>query len=305
MHSAFRYFPSLLLATAAALPGSQVLAEEASPEEAVQQQQQQRQALEREAMLNPMAITVYKRNYLMPWTWNMRPNRAAFRNIDSESGMDKSEVKFQFSIKVGLIDNLFGNNGDLYFGYTQRSWWQAYNSDASSPFRETNYEPEVFITFDNTTSLLGWTNTANRIGFVHQSNGRSDPMSRSWNRFYLDSIWQQNDWTLSVAPYWRVPESSEDDDNPDIENYMGYADITLGYQFDNEHEITWLTRGNPAQGHYGNQIDYSFPLYGKVRGFVQYYEGYGESLIDYNHYNRRIGFGFSLNTAFLGIPDTI
>lgn len=269
------------------------------------QRDRDREALERQATLNPVAITVYKRNYLMPYTYNARPNGEAFRAISEDSDIDRGEVKFQFSIKVGLFDDVFGDNGDLYFAYTQRSWWQAFNGDASSPFRETNYEPELFMSFDNSTMLGGWTNTANRVGLVHQSNGRSDPLSRSWNRIYVDSIWQKGNWTLSVAPFWRVPESENDDDNPDIENYVGYADITTSYLFSNQHEITWLARGNPGKGNFGNQIDYSFPLHGKIRGFVQYYEGYGESLIDYDHYNRRIGLGFSLNTSFLGIPDTI
>lgn len=169
------------------------------------QRDSNREALERQATLNPVAITVYKRNYLMPYTYNTRPNASDFREIDENGEIDHGEVKFQFSVKVGLIDDLFGDNGDLYFAYTQRSWWQAYNSDASSPFRETNYEPELFMSFDNGTVLGGWINTANRVGFVHQSNGRSDPLSRSWNRIYLDSIWQNGDWTLSVAPFWRVP----------------------------------------------------------------------------------------------------
>ncbi|WP_456267758.1 phospholipase A [Kushneria sp. AK178] len=263
-----------------------------------------RQALERQAMMNPVAITVYKRNYLMPYTYNSRPNAENFREID-EAGVDRGEVKFQFSVKVGILDDIFGDNGDLYFAYTQRSWWQAYNADASSPFRETNYEPEVFISFDNDWDVGGWNNTANRVGLLHQSNGRSDPLSRSWNRIYLDSIWQRGNLTLSVAPFWRIPESSSNDDNPDIEDYVGYADITMSYLFDNQHEITLLARGNPAEGHFGSQLDYSFPLHGKIRGLVQYYEGYGESMIDYNHYNRRLGIGFSLNTSFLGIPDTM
>ncbi|GHC31127.1 phospholipase A [Kushneria pakistanensis] len=267
-------------------------------------QERNRQALERQAMMNPVAITVYKRNYLMPYTYNSRPNAKDFKEID-EAGVDRGEVKFQFSVKVGLLDNIFGDNGDLYFAYTQRSWWQAYNADASSPFRETNYEPEIFLSFDNDYDLGGWNNTANRVGLLHQSNGRSDPLSRSWNRIYVDSIWQKGKLTLSVAPFWRIPESSSNDDNPDIEDYVGYADITVGYLFDNQHEVTLLTRGNPAKGHFGNQLDYSFPLHGKIRGMVQYYEGYGESMIDYNHYNRRIGIGFSLNTSFLGIPDTL
>ena len=110
----------------------------------------------------------------------------------------------------------FGDyGGDLHFAYTQRSWWQAYNADASSPFRETNFEPEVFIDFENRGSLLGWTNINNRLAFNHQSNGRSDPLSRSWNRLILESTFVNDDWALTLAPHWRIPESEEEDGSTD------------------------------------------------------------------------------------------
>lgn len=272
-----------------------------APANPVLEQNAARHYYEYEAQQNPLAITAYKRNYILPWSYNTRPNQAAFRDIDEDGTADRAEIKFQLSLMVGLADDLFGDNGDLYFAYTQRSWWQAYNADSSSPFRETNYEPEVFLRFDNDYDIFGWTNTSNRVGFIHQSNGRSDPLSRSWNRIYVDALFQKGPWSISVAPFWRVPESEKNDDNPHIENYVGYGDITVGYA-ENEQEFTLLTRGNPGKGHYGNQFEYSFPLFGKVRGFVQYYEGYGESLIDYDHYTRRLGLGFSLNAFSAGLP---
>ncbi len=186
-----------------------------------------RRDLEAETADNPLAITAYRRNYVMPWTYNTNPDEADFREISTDGGVDHSEVKFQLSFKVKLLDDILGRNGDLYFAYTQRSWWQAYNSEASSPFRETNYEPEAFMSFDNSWTVLGWTNTINRIGFAHQSNGRSDPLSRSWNRLYAETIFQRGDWAFSVAPHWRIPENDRDDDNPDLEDYIGYGDLTL------------------------------------------------------------------------------
>ncbi|WP_445000915.1 phospholipase A [Halomonas mongoliensis] len=260
----------------------------------------ERRQLELESRRNPFAITTYRRNYLFPVSYTTNPNREAFREITPDNGPRDAEVKFQFSAKVNLLEGVFGDTGDLYFAYTQRSWWQAYNTDSSSPFRETNYEPEVFMTFDNAWRALGWTNVRNRLALNHLSNGRSDPLSRSWNRVYVESIFQRGDWAFSLAPHWRIPESKSEDDNPDIDRYMGYGDVTLARRLgDNELSLLW--RGNPSAGNMGTQVDYSWPLFnGNVRGHVQYYYGYGESMIDYDHRNHRLSLGFSLNPLFSG-----
>ncbi|MFQ3786883.1 phospholipase A [Halomonas sp. A29] len=260
----------------------------------------QRRQLERESTRNPLAITMHRRNYLFPLSYTTHPNHTAFNDIAADTGPNDLEVKFQFSAKVNLLEDLFGTTGDLYFAYTQRSWWQAYNTDASSPFRETNYEPEVFVDFDNRWRMLGWTNTRNRVAFNHLSNGRSTPLSRSWNRLYLESIFQRGDWAVAVAPHWRIPESDGDDDNPDIDRYWGYGDITVARRINGDQEASVMVRGNPSAGNMGTQVDYSWPLFGNVRGHVQYYYGYAESMIDYDHRNQRLSFGFSVNPLFSG-----
>lgn len=284
---------------------AQISQARATPKEreakSVEARVEKRRELERESSHNPLAVTTYRRNYLLPWAYNANPDQARFRQVSGAGNADSAEVKYQLSFKVNLVEDLFEDNGDLYFAYTQRSWWQAYNSEASAPFRETNYEPEAFISFDNDMSALGWTNTLNRIGFAHQSNGRSDPLSRSWNRVYADMVFQRGDWAVSIAPHWRVPEDEKDDDNPNLQDYIGYGDITLVRAF-NDQEVSLMMRGNPGKNHYGAQLDYSFPLFGKVRGYIQYYHGYGESLMDYDHINRRLGLGFSINTFLAGIP---
>lgn len=257
-----------------------------------------RRQLEAESKYNPLAITTHRRNYLLPFNYTTTPNIESFRYIDDEHGPDRLEMVFQFSAKFALAENLIFDNGDLYFGYTQRSWWQAYNTDASSPFRETNYEPELFLDFDNNTTLFGWTNINNRIGINHQSNGRSNPLSRSWNRITMSSTFVKDNWALTLAPHWRIPERSSDDDNPDIHHYKGYGDIIVGRQLAGGQEATVKWRGNLAKGNMGAQLDYSWPLFGKVRGHLQYYYGYGDNLIDYDREVQRLGIGFSLNPLY-------
>ncbi len=272
----------------------------ADPDDMVQEEMAQRRQLERESTRNPFAITTHRRNYLFPLSYTTNPNHPAFGNISADNGPNDLEVKFQFSAKVNIFEDLFGDTGDLYFAFTQRSWWQAYNTDASSPFRETNYEPEVFLDLDTNWRMLGWTNTRNRFALNHLSNGRSEPLSRSWNRAYLESIFQRGDWAVAVAPHWRFPESQTSDDNPDIDRYMGYGDVTIARRINGDQEASLMVRGNPSAGNMGSQIDYSWPLFGNIRGHVQYYYGYGESMIDYDHRNHRLSLGFSLNPMFSG-----
>lgn len=268
------------------------------PEEQAIEEARERRQLERASNHNPFSITAHRTNYLFPVSYNGNQDRARFRNIDADGRADSAEVKFQFSAKFSLVEDLFGHNGDLFFGYTQRSWWQAYNTDSSSPFRETNYEPEIFIDFDNAWNIFGWVNTRNRLALNHQSNGRSAPLSRSWNRVYLESTLQRGNWAVTMAPHWRIPESQGDDDNPDIHRYMGYGDVRIAKRYSHDQEVAAQLRGNPDTGNYGTQLDYSWPAFNGVRGHVQYYYGYGESLIDYNHRVHRLSLGFSLNPLF-------
>ena len=268
------------------------------PEEVALEDLSDRRQWEQESSRNPFSITTHRTNYLFPVSYNTNQDANNFREVTDASGPNNNEVKFQFSAKFNLAEDIFGNVGDVYFAYTQRSWWQAYNTDASSPFRETNYEPEGFIDFDSAWSALGWVNTRNRIAFNHQSNGRSDPLSRSWNRVYLESTLQRGDWALTLAPHWRVPESDGDDNNPDIERFVGYGDIRLAKRLQNNHEFAGQLRGNPSTGNYGTQVDYSWPAFNGVRAHVQYYYGYGESMIDYDNRVHRLSLGFSLNPLF-------
>jgi len=144
--------------------------------------------------------------------------------------IDPTEAKFQFSFKVKLAD--FENNianlppAALWVGYTQQSQWQVYNPHVSRLFRETNYEPEVMLAFFPDRQVLGWRWRLAALGLNHQSNGRSDPLSRSWNRVYLLLGVEQDNFALLLRPWLRIKESYAKDDNPDITHFLGYGDVT-------------------------------------------------------------------------------
>jgi phospholipase A1 len=243
-------------------------------------------------------ITPYRPNYILPLTYSFDPNNESLGELGEEDEeFDRVEVKFQLSLMLSLLEDAVWSNGDLCLGYTQVSYWNAYNSDLSSPFRDTNYEPELFLLFDTDLDLLGLKNRAVSFGFVHQSNGRgADILSRSWNRVYANFMLQKGDFALSLKPWWRLPEDDEDDDNPNMERYLGYGEMRAFYKR-GEQVFSVLLRNNlKTSGNKGAiEAGWSFPLHRRLKGFVQYFNGYGESLLDYDYKNQRVGMGLLLS----------
>lgn len=236
---------------------------------------------------------------LMPVWYNSKrnntpqtPTRQAAQA--STEGDKNVEARMQISFKSKLAEDLFKTRADLWFGYTQTSHWQVYNQDNSAPFRNTDYEPELILTQPVKLDLpMGGQLRMLGAGVVHQSNGRTEPLSRSWNRAY---VMAGAEWgKLTVVPrIWMRVDGKHDDDNPDIEDYMGYGDVSVNYQLDKTQSVAGLFRLNPATGKGAVQLDYTFPIKHKLKGYVRYFDGYGMNLLDYNHYNRSIGVGIKL-----------
>ncbi|MGO1892525.1 MAG: phospholipase A [Luteimonas sp.] len=247
----------------------------------------------------------YKPVYLLPafWTSSTNPTPSSpnpDNTVTEPQELSSIEAKFQISFKTKAWENLFGNNGDLWLGYTQSSRWQVYSPGESRPFRETNYEPEILMVFRNGYGLPGgWRGRMTAVGINHQSNGRGDPLSRSWNRLMFNFGFDREDWALMVRPWVRISDGS-DDDNPDIEDYIGRGDITLQH-VRGGHRFALMARHSLRGGdrsHGALQFDWGFPIHRAFRGHVQIFNGYGESLIDYNHKATYIGLGISLQDWF-------
>jgi len=210
--------------------------------------------------------------------------------------LDNVEAKFQLSLKAKVWQGVFGDAGDLWVGYTQSSRWQVYNDTMSRPFRETNYEPEAMLVFGTHYHVAGWDGRLLGIGINHQSNGRGNPLSRSWNRVIANVGFERDGWTVMLRPWWRIPENRRFDDNPDISDYMGRGEIQIVHEAGNQ-EFSMMLRHSMRGGdrsHGSARLSWSFPVSGNLRGYMEVFKGYGESLIDYNHNATYLGLGVSL-----------
>lgn len=246
----------------------------------------------------------YRVNYLIARKTtqpNFLPDSPAPGHLPAApADMDGTELKFQISQKAKILNSRSSHflgitSFRLWGAYTQQSSWQAFNSQGSSPFRETNYEPELIATF-GTGNQYGL--KLINLGLVHQSNGRDLPGSRSWNRVYLQGGWETDTLSALVRGWWRVPESALQDDNPDIEDYTGRAEIALRWAPLDDSQAVDLTLRNNLRSEQNRsfvQIDWATPitLGQSTKLHIQLTSGYGESLIDYNYRQTTFGLGVS------------
>lgn len=257
----------------------------------------------REGGAQPTPLRPYKTSYLIARSTSRlnampgspAPGHATAVPLD----LDAMEAKFQFSFKAEVmnyrhISFLGFDDFRLWGAYTQQSNWQAFNTRNSSPFRESDYEPELIATF-GTGNQRGFRML--NVGLVHQSNGQGAATSRSWNRAYLQGGWEWGELSLLARGWWRIPETAANDDNPDIESYLGRADAVIRWEPDKTQSVSLLLRNNLQAGRNRGfvQLDWTTPVFlGKsAKLHAQLTSGYGESLIDYNHRQTTFGLGVS------------
>lgn len=222
-------------------------------------------------------ITAHQNNYFLPIVYSSY--KGSHKDITSE---------FSISLKKLIASDIIGLNEDYYFAYTQLSWWDIYAD--SSPFYENNYQPEIYtqipVDFYNFNHI--------RFGFLHDSNGKGELESRSWNRIY--SSFELDFGKLSLTPrlWLRLPDNK--DDNPAIVKYNGIIDLTAYYK---------LPSGSFIQSIFSNNLRFdkenksSFELrylHYIGDGFYIYlsgFSGYGYELVYYKKYQNRIGIGIA------------
>ena len=244
----------------------------------------------------------YRVNYLMPYAYR----ETAYKSYDSVV-YKNIEAELQVSLKMGVGSDLFGLDEKYYLSYTHKAFWQIYTD--SSPFRETNYNPEAFVVFPIFDKTSMFQLRSLKFAIAHNSNGQpeshdealyayhsQDPqnMSRSLNYIYAEATLQHDTLVTDIKVWARLPESKETDDNPDIMEYTGFTELKLTY-FLHKHVFTMMARGNIMKGQGALETTYSYPILNDTYVYAKVFTGYGESLIDYDNYITKFAIGFSFS----------
>lgn len=266
----------------------------APPEEAVKAKSIYEKLLEQKYVLLP-----HKGNYLIPFSYNDNTNNALYDGVELEQGrgdfVEPLESEFQISFLILVAKDIFGSGFSGFGGYTQKSWWQVYNSSWSKPFRESNYAPEVFVrkTFAKPIRLFGLDILGVDFGYLHQSNGQVQELSRSWNRAYTRATMVRGPFVINAMTWFRIPE--KDDDNPDIMDMGGAGKIEVNY-FYRKQQFDFAYY--PGFEKSGFELGYNLPLGQDLNLYFKANYGYGQSLQDYDIEMRRFGIGFSLANPY-------
>ena len=220
------------------------------------------------------------------------------------------ETRIQVSIKTKIASGLLTQGNEqlrdsLWFGYTQQSYWQFFNTDLSRPFRSTDHEPEITYIYPSEADLPGgWRLRYSGASLVHQSNGQALPLSRSWNRVVLMAGMEKGAKVRMMGRVWtRLPERSTDDDNPEISDTIGRAELAAFWDVNAFNTLGLTVRHSltgTANGSYRLEWLKSFgdtdPRYSHsgLRFHTQLFSGYGDSLVDYNRRRTVLSVGLSL-----------
>ena len=231
---------------------------------------------ERKTEFDPYVLTPHKMNYILPALTTSAIHKNAYQNLSGfEENLTDLEAKFQLSIKAPLnTGSLFVEGDGLYVGFTLQAWWQIYAEGISKPFRETNYQPELFY-----ITPLDWHpfggNTGLIFGIEHQSNGRGQDLSRSWNRVYGHFLYEKKNLAISFRPWIRLSEDEktsefdpDGDDNPDIADYMGHFELGVVYEW-NSVELSAKGRRNFSTDKGYAEIGLTFPLWVNLKAMLQ------------------------------------
>lgn len=209
--------------------------------------------------------------------------------IGSKPTSKNSDVKFQISICQRLTKSKLPFDTYLFLQFTQKVFWNVFQK--SLPMRDLNFNPGIglghLIVHENKYIGKGY------LMIEHESNGKDSIQSRSWNKITLAAALLLNkNWEMQFKTWIPIVDGKE---NKDILKYKGIFQVATNFRTDNKRfncgviltkRKTWFS--------FNTQVELSYKLNKKENQylFLQYYNGYGENLLEYNKFTSMLRLGF-------------
>ena len=214
--------------------------------------------------------------------------------INQQINQTNADIKFQVSIRQRLLSNVMPFGSFLMLTYTQKSFWNFY--EESHPFADNNYNPGLSlgkpIMVNNQLKGMAL------FAVEHESNGKDSTYSRGHNYFVLTGIYFFNQRFSVQGKLWAGFLAPE---NKDLYVYRGNSSIALNYSsLNNKFWASVVVNPRKRIGDVNTQVELSLRLGKRTNQylFLQWYNGYGESLLDYNRYISMLRLGICLKPPF-------
>ncbi len=231
------------------------------------------------------AFGIYKDNYVVTGT-----------NVAEKPTSFNSDTKFQVSVRHRITNSKLPFKTYLFLTYTQKAFWDVFKE--SFPFRDLNYNPTIGIgraliyhkRFVGTMLLQ----------FEHESNGKDGEDSRSWNKISLTTnLFFDKNWSMQAKVWIPIVDGQN---NPDLTRYTGWANIGGEYKSnDTKYCFSAIINKRSVNNLSANlTLNFAVRLFNDENQylFAEFYNGYGESLLDYKDFRQRLRIGFVIKPEF-------
>ena len=216
--------------------------------------------------------------------------------LGGEPTATNSDVKFQISFQQRLTKSVLPFHSYLYLFYTQKAMWNVF--ERSLPFHDLNFNPGVGISrhIIMKNKLVG----KMTLMLEHESNGRDATASRSWNKLSLAGEAYISPNLMAHAKFW-IP-IVDGEYNRDILRYSGiYQTGFQAISMDDKWVLDMtLVKRKGWNFNFNTIVQLGYRINHNSNQFImlQYYNGYGECLLDYNQYHSRIRIGLLIRPRF-------
>lgn len=202
---------------------------------------------------------------------------------------ENTNVKFQISISQRLTRTTLPFGTYLYLFYTQKVFWNVLQN--SMPMTDLNFNPGIGLA----KPLFVRNRFIGKAFFLieHESNGKDGAASRSWNRVSLGgSIMIDQNLTVHGKIWIPIIDSGN---NRDILDYCGIYQVGLQFMSNNR-RFTGSVNLVKRRGwnlNYNTTVELAYRILRRDNQFLflQYYNGYGEGLLDYKKFHSTLRLG--------------